>query len=356
MAKIILTPTDDLDKVLLSNREPNTEFVLTTGVYKTKGNWYYPDWTHLASNCKLYGNNSTIILSDAAIKSVNNVVRPDRDLNVFWAGANTYIENVTFDGNESIFNNADPSKAWFVTSGLRTSGKSTILNVTIQNIRGTYNGVNTLTKEIESFGISVYGTDGGSTIINCTVQNCPENSYISAISAGHVGTNCSKTIVSNCKVNIGKTNWFGYGINCNVNISNCEITAGPRIAIYNDTDNVDNAYIENCKFSNVDKLVSIITPAGSNAYKRNIKIKDTNVSFNQGATRHLIEMWDQNNDTNKRQIGPILLQNVNVSQDVATKLYVATVGNDIRPITIVDCNLPYGIENLAGNMLSLFPK
>ena len=356
--KITLTPSDDFDKTLSLNRETGTEFILTTGTYKTKGNWYYSDWTTLAAGCKLTGNGSTLVLDSAtAIKSVNGIVRPDRDLNVLWAGANTVIENLTIDGNESSFVNiTDASKTWFVTTGLRTSGKSIITNVTVQNIRGTFSGVGTMTKEIESFGISTFGSDGGSVITNCIVQSCPENSYISAISVGHFGAMVAKSTVTGCKVNVGKTNWFGFGINCNVYVSNCEVVAGPRIGVYNDTNITENCVIENCKFNNVEKLISLIIPPGNSNYKKNIKIKNCNVGFTSGPARHLIELWDQNGDasTVKRQQGPILFQNVTVTQDPATKLYVAVVGSDIRPITLVDCVLPNGIENLAGNMLSIY--
>lgn len=357
--KINLTPSDDFDKALGNNREPGTEFVLTQGVYKTKGNWYYSDWTTLAPGCKLYGNGSTLLLDSAtAVKSVNNVVRPDRDLNVLWTGKDTYVDNLIVDGNESAFTNvSDASKTWFVTTGLRSFGKLTANNITVQNIRGTFAGVGTLTQQIESFGISVTGADGGSTITGCVVQSCPENSYISAISAGHVGPNVAKTNVTNCKVNVGKNNWFGFGLNCNVNISNCEIVAGPRIALYNDTNVTENCVVENCKFSNVEKLISLIIPPGGSNYKRNVKIKGCNVGFTAGVARHLVEMWDQNGDatTVKRQQGPLLIQNTTVTlADLTTKLYVATVGSDIRPITIVDCSIPVALENIAGNMLTIF--
>ena len=163
--KITLFPTDDFDKALASNRDPGTEFILTQGTYKTRGNWYFSDWTHLAPGCKLIGNGSTLMLDvSSSIKSVNGIVRPDRDLNVLWVGANTTVENLIIDGNESAFVNSDPSKTWFVTTGLRSSGRLTASNVTVQNIRGTYAGIGTLSKEIESFGISVTGNDGGSLI------------------------------------------------------------------------------------------------------------------------------------------------------------------------------------------------
>lgn len=356
--KITLTPSDNFDKALASNREPGTEFILTQGVYKTAGNWYFNDWTHLASGCKITGNGSSLVLDPIlAIKNVNGITRPDRDLNVLWTGANTIVENLTIDGNESAFLNTDPNKTWYVTTGLRSSGKLTATNITVQNIRGTFAGIGTLTKEIEAFGISTTGPDGGSTIANCIVHNCPENSYISAISAGHVGTNVAKTNVSNCKVNIGKNNWFGFGINCNVHISNCEIVNGPRIAIYNDTNVTENCIIEKCKFNSIEKLISLIIPPGSNDQKKNIKIKGCNIGFTSGSARHLVEMWDQNNDVGniKRQQGPLLIQDSSVTLgDPATKLYIATVGNDIRPISIVDCNVPVAVENMAGNMLVVF--
>ena len=357
--KINLTPTDDFDLALSSNRQSGTEFILTPGIYKTKGNWFYSDWNSLAPGCKLYGNGSTLLLDSAAVvKSVNGVVRPDRDLNVLWTGANTTIENLIIDGNESMFVNAtDASKTWFVTSGLRSAGKLTATNIIVQNIRGTFAGVGTLTKEIESFGISTFGSDGGSTITNCIVQNCPENSYVSAISVGHFGVNVAKSVVLNCKVNVGKNNWFGFGINCNVYVSNSEVINGPRIGIYNDTNVAENCTIENCKFSNIDKLISLIIPPGAVNYKKNIRVKGCTAGFNAGVAKHLVEMWDQNGDaaTVKRQQGPLLIQNTTVTlADLTTKLYVATVGSDIRPISIVDCSIPVALENIAGNMLTIF--
>lgn len=357
--KIILTPTDDFDKALAANREPGTEFVLTQGIYKTRGNWYFEDWTHLASGCKLVGNGSTIILDPVTVtRHVKNQIRPDRDLNVFWVGSNTFVENLVIDGNEKSFADVnDPSKTWYVTTGLRSLGKTTVENVIVQNIRGTFSAVNTLTKEIESFGISTTGNDGGSIINRCTVQSCPENSYVSAISAGHVGPNVSRSFIRDCKINIEKNNWFGFGINCNVSISNCEIVSGPRIAIYNDTLETENCNIKDCKFNNVDKLVSLIIPPGSSSHKRNIKIADCWVKFSSGDARHLIELWDQNTNapTVKRQQGPIAIKNVRVElTDSNTKLYIAVVGSDIRPITLIDCNIPVNIENMAGNMLSVF--
>lgn len=358
--KITLLPNDDFDKALAVNREPGTEFVLIAGAtYKTKGNWYYPDWCHLGTGCKLYGNGARLVLDTAnAVRSVNNVVRPDRDLNVLWTGRNVVVENLIIDGNEaSLVNATDLSKTWFVTCGIRTTGKASITNVTVENIRGTYNGVATLNKEIESFGILVTGPDGGSTITNCIVQNCPENSYISAIYSGHVGPNVAKNIISNCKINIGKNNWFGYGANCNVYVSNSEIINGPRMAIYNDTDITDNVVVDNCKFANIEKLISMIIPPGVNFPKKNFKIRNTTASFVSGAARHLIEYWDKNADAAsvKRQFGPTLLENVTVTlADPTTKLYVATVGSDLRPIMVVDCNIPVTLENMAGNMLVVF--
>jgi hypothetical protein len=356
--KIILAPTDDFDKALASNRDPGTVFVLTQGIYKTRGNWYFNDWLHLAPGCQLIGNGSILKLDiSSSIKSFNGVVRPDRDLNILWVGANTLVENLTLDGCESELINVDPLKTWFVTTGLRSFGKLTANNVTVQNIRGTYSGAGTLSKQIEAFGISVTGFDGGSIIKDCIVQNCPENSYISAFLAGHVGSTAAKTTVSNCKINVGKTNWFGFGINSNALISNCEIINGPRIAIYNDTNTTENCVIENCKFNNVEKLISLIIPPGVSFPKKNVKIQGCNVGFLSGSTRHLIELWDRNPDATltKRQLGPIYIQNTSIDMaDPTTKLYVATVGSDIRPITIADCNIPVSLENMAGNMLSIF--
>lgn len=357
--KITLTPTDDFDKALAVNREPGTEFVLTQGTYKTRGNWYFNDWMHLAPGCKLFGNNSTLMLDPSlSVKNVKGVVRPDRDLHVLWTGANTTVENLTIDGNEAAFvNTTDPANTWFVATGLRSYGKLNANNIVVQNIRGTYSGINTLSKEIEAFGISVVGTDGGSTISGCTVQNCPENSYVSAISAGHVGPTVAKTIVTNCKINVGKTNWFGFGLNQNVHIFNCEIINGPRMALYNDTHITDGCIIENCKFSNIEKLISLIIPPGDSNYKRNVKIKDCMVGFAAGSTRHLVELWDQNSNavSVKRQLGPIFIQNTPITlADSTTKLYVATVGSDIRPIVITDCSIPVILENMAGNMLAVY--
>lgn len=352
--RIQLTPTDDFDLALASNRQPGTEFVLTKGTYKTKGNWYYSDWFTLAAGCKLYGEGSTLILSENPAKSYNGVVRPDRDLNVLWSGANTYIENLTVDGNESAFVNTDPSKTWFVVTGVRAHGKATIKNVTVQNIRGTRNGIGTITKQIEAFGFSTVGPVGGSIIDGCTVQSCPENSYISCISAGHTGTNLSQSIISNCNTNVSKNNWFGFGVNCCVYITNSNVINGSMIGVYNDTDNSDNVTVENCSFNNIEKLISLITIPGKNEYKRNLKIKNVTATYTSGSTKHLVEMWDQGTDSTKRQMGPILLQNVKVTQDVSSSLYVACVGNDIRPVTLVDCSIPYGVTNLAGNMLSIY--
>lgn len=347
--KITLYPTDDFDKALSLNRDPGTEFVLTKGVYKTKGNWYYNDWLTLASGCKLYGEGSTLILGENATKSYNNIVRPDRDLNVIWVGPNTVVENLIIDGNESHFNNTDPSKTWFITTGIRSTGTVTINNVIVKNIRGTKNAINTLTKEIESFGISTVGQHGGSVIDNCIVQDCPENSYISAIGCGHIGNNVSDSIIRNCSINVGKNNWFGYGVNQNVKIKNCNIKNGPSIAVYNDTDVTENILVENCKFENIDKLVSLITVPVKNEFKRNIKIKNCEVIYSSGPIKHLVELWDKNLDSVKRQMGPVLIYNTSISMlDSNSKLYVACVGNDVRPVVLLDCNISHKIE-MSGN-------
>jgi hypothetical protein len=350
--KIELSPFDDFDKALSLNRDANTEFVLKKDeVYKTKGNWYYSDWHTLAPKCKLRGEGAKLMLDvDNVVKSVGGVVRPDRDLNVFWT-SDSVVEDLTIIGNEEKFKNLDPSKTWHVTSGIRsTDGPSVFRNLTVEGIRGSFSSTGTIHKEIEAFPISIVGKTGGGLIENCVVQNCPEQSYVSAFYPGFVGNNLKTTIVKNCKVDIGKNNWFGFGVNCNVEITGCEILNGVRFAIYNDTDITENIVVNNCKFNNIEKLISMIIPPGSNHQKTNIQIKNTEIMFSDGPTRHLVELWDQNNNSSKRQMGPVLLKNVTTYPvNKNTKVYVAVVSNDLRPIIATDCNFPFVIENLAGN-------
>ena len=328
--KIYLTPSDSIDAALFRNRLPNTEFHLQKGEYITMGNWLYQDYISLAPNCKLYGNGSTIKLSNTPIKAVNGIVRPDRDYNVFWAGNNTFIEDVIFDGNEQAFRTDD----WFV-GGLRVIGNATLNNITVKNIRGSYNAANTLSKEIEVFGIVVTGNEGGSIIDTCSIVECPANSYVSGIYLGH-NNNPKVSRITNCKVDIGASNWFGYSCNENgiIEHSTCK---GPRTAFYNDTQITNNVSISKCEFMDVDKLISLIIPVGSNDRKSNVKVVDTKVTFTSGAERHLVELWDKNNNAViKRQLGPVILQNVTVNNSPSTKLYVACVGNDIRPTYIIE--------------------
>lgn len=347
--KITLYPSDDFDKALSLNREPGTEFVLTKGSYKTKGNWYYKDYLTLAAGCKLYGEGSTLTLSPDAVRNPGGVVRPDRDLNVIWTNQNAHVENLVIDGNEQLFNNADPSKSWYVTCGIRGVGKNTFKGLTVQNVRGTLNGVNTLTPQIESFAISTYGPTGGSVIESCKVQQCPENSYVSSFTIGHTGTQLSQSVVTDCKIHVGNGNWYGYGVNQNVLISKSSITNGCQNAVYNDTDNTEDVIIDECNFNNIDKLVSLIIVSNKPEFRRNIKVKNTKIAYAGGLTKHLVELWDKNVDSVKRQLGPVLLQNISVSLfDENSKLYVASVGNDVKPVVLVDSKMLYKIE-VAGN-------
>lgn len=352
--KIELSPSDNIDKAFSLIREPGTEFVLKNGTYETMGNWYYSDWWTVASGCKVYGNGSRIILNKNAKKDFSGVVRPDRDLNVMWVGSDVHIEDLILDGNESVFRNQDPNQSWFIANGLRSFGKLTAVGVTVENIRGSQSPSGTLSSGVESFGIVSNGSDGGSYIKNCIVQNCPDKSYVSAFTIGHVGTNCSKSYVTDCKVNVGNNNWYGYSSNCNGEISNCEIINGPKIALYNDTLITDNLLVENCVFRNIEKLSSFNIPAGYSEPKRNIRLKDIRVFYKKQDIIHLLELWDQNKDNIKRQLGPVLYQNVTVDHDLSSKLYIAVVGNDIRPITLTGCYFPKPFENMAGNQVSVF--
>lgn len=342
--QVKLSPSDNFDLALSLNREPGTEFVLQKGgQYFTLGNWYYKNYKHLAPKCKLYGEGARLSLSPDAVRSVSAIPRPDRDLNVLWTDEESLVSNLTIDGNEKAFQNVDPVKKWYITTGIRGFGKQYYSNVIVENIRGDFNPVGTLSSQIESFAFSTVGGEGGSVIKDCKVQNCPENSYISSFNIGHVG-NVLQSIVSNCSIDIGKNNWLAFGVNCKVLVKNCS-AKGNRIALYNDTLITDSVIVDKCSFEGIDKLISFVIPPGSNDPKKDIAIKNSQISYSEGSVKHLVELWDQNNDKIERQLGPILLESNKITAN-ADAMHIAAVGNDIRSVILLNTL----VSNLKSNI------
>lgn len=349
---IHLSPSDNFDKALSLVREPGTEFVLKKDeTYKTSGNWGFPDYTSAAPSI-LHGEGARLLLSNP-VRSWNGAERKDRDLGVLWCAHGAVVENLEIDGDEKRFRNADPGKEWYVAQGLWGRGTITARNVTVRGIRGAYNAPNTLSNSVEAFAFGSQDNNGGSIFEECRVVDCPENSYVSCFQIGHDNIAANRSIVKNCTIDIGKNNWFGFGVNCNVDIDNCTIKGGVQNAVYNDTGRTNNIRITNSSFSNIDKALSLIVPNGHPANKTGVIFRNSRFVFNSGAERHLAELWDKNVGAESIMGGVYFVDSEAVCLDNTTKLYVACAGRELREVVLVNTKTNVQIVNTIGNKLTI---
>lgn len=350
---IHLSPSDNFDRALDLMREPGTEFVLKNGEkYSTKGNWAFSNYHSVGSEVVLHGEGARLCLENP-IRSHNGVTRKDRDLGVLWCGHNAIVENLILDGNEKLYNNPDdPSKAWYVSQGLWGSGTIRANNVIVENIRGAVNAPNSLSGSVEAFAFGCQDNNGGSVFEDCKVQNCPEDSYISCFQIGHDNIAANRSTVKNCTIDIGKNNWFGFGVNCNVDIINCEIKNGVRNAVYNDTGRTSDIRIKDCTFSNIEKALSLIVPNGHPANKGKVLFRNSVLRFSKGAERHLVELWDKNTSA-ESIMGGVYFVDCAATCEQDTKLYVACAGKEIREVVLINCLTSVPIVNTIGNKLTI---
>ena len=347
---IHLSPNDNFDRALSLMRDPKTEFVLKKGErYKTQGNWAFSDYHSVGAEVILHGEGARLCLENP-IQSYNGIPRKDRDLGVLWCGHNATVENLILDGNEKLYNNPDPSKAWYVAQGLWGSGTIRANNVTVENIRGAYSAPNSLSGSVEAFAFGSQDNNGGSVFEECKVQNCPEDSYISCFQIGHDNPVANRSTVKNCTIDIGKNNWFGFGVNCNVDIINCEIKNGVRNAVYNDTGRTSDVRIKDCTFSNIEKALSLIVPNGHPGNKGKVLFRNSVLKFSKGAERHLVELWDKNTGV-ESIMGCVYFVDCAATCEQDTKLYVACAGKEIREVVLINCLTSVPLVNTIGNKL-----
>jgi hypothetical protein len=236
---VIIRPHNDELDAALAMAQPGHVIVLPMGVSTTRGNWTASKeraWRNVPAGVRIVGEHGSerhiIRLSPDAERRPDGVLRPDRDLDVLWAGPGVTLQGVTLDSNEGAFRASGSEPPWYV-GGLRTHGRINLEDVRWMCLRGDWKPEGTLSKEIERFALSGPGPVTGSRIHNCHVHAVAESAYVSGIFAGGPCGELMAT-VSDCTVDLGWDNQFGFSANRNVLFSRVRCRGG-RYGFYNDT-------------------------------------------------------------------------------------------------------------------------
>lgn len=259
---MILRPTtgslDDAFRVA----EAGDVIELEAGVYETAGNWGFGtsrQWCQLQPGVRLVGagaDRTIIRLSSGADRSSDLGVRPDRDLNLLWAGAGCRVSGITFDGNERRFVATNGQPAWYV-SGLRFHGRYQLEDVEVVGLRGTWEDRAANQKSIEVFGVSSQGDTGGSRLTHVRVRDVSASAYVSGIYLGATPPTSGPSLVHGCSADLGDGNQFSFSASSEVTFVGCDGRGG-KYGFYNDTGPTTGVVLADCRLSGSWAAISLV--------------------------------------------------------------------------------------------------
>jgi hypothetical protein len=283
---------------------------LGEGTYRTLGNFSAGParrYCQLAAGVRLVGQGSarTVIRLAPEAREPTLASRPDRDTNVLWAGPGVSIAGITFDANMAECPDCH-------VGGLRFHGAYDLEDLHIVGLRGSWNNPSTLTREIEVFAISSQGDTGGSRVHRVAVYDVAPSAYVSGIFLGSTLDPSRRSRVTNCDVQLGSGNQFGFSANRSVDFAQCR-SRGGRYGFYNDTGPTRDITLDGCDLEGSWAAVSVIAKA-TDGVRGPIRILRSHLLGARG-----VEVWDR---TGQSIPADLLLDGCEVDAD-----YLTTVSN-----------------------------
>jgi hypothetical protein len=324
---------DEFDEALSETTRPGEEIHLRSGVgYVTQGNWLAQTrpWANLAAGVALIGNGATVSLRNP-FTAPEGIQRANRDVNLLWGAGDNTIRDLTMDGSQAGAN--------LHVGGIRILGPADISNVEVRGLRGTWNGVGTLHKEIEVFGLVVLGGATPSKVNNFRIANCAPNAYVSGV---FLVNNAEGSVLN---IDLGARNWFGISAGERVKFYNVSVT-GARVVLYNDTGPTDRVSVSNLFAVGAETLLSMVSVDGTR--KGHIAIRDSEVELvgDAAGEARIVELVDKT-PTMNAPLGHVLLSDVTVTS-VAKRIHAAPfLGLGVQPVVFDNCKLPANLQSTA---------
>lgn len=320
--KVEVRYPDEFDEALRETTRAGEEIHLRSGVgYVTAGNWTVLDspWCNLARGVSIFGNGATLSLRNPV-----GADRPDRDVNLIWGAGDNLIHDLTFDGSQA--------GAGLHVGGIRILGRYDIKNVEVRGLRGTWNGVGTLHKEIEVFPFVGFGPGG--TVQNFRVRNCSPNSYVSGVYLVKGG------YARDLDIDLGGGNWFALSGGEDCTFRRAKIR-GAKIVLYNDTGPTDKILLDEIDAEGAVTVVSLVTTDGS--AKGHVAIRDSTFSLTPDAAgdARLVERIDKST-TPRFRFSHVLFSGCDIAS-TASRTHAAPTVGAADPVIFDGCMLP---ENL----------
>jgi hypothetical protein len=307
---MILRPkTHELDAAFAAAKAGDV-IELGPGIHRTMGNYAAGQsrgWCQLAAGVRVVGAGSrkTIIQLHPDARTATLAQRPDRDTNVLWGNVDISISGITFDANYRHLPECH-------VGGLRFHGRYELEDVRVIGLHGSWQAPKTLTKEIEVFAVSSVGNSGGSRLEKVTVGEVAPSAYVSGIFVGSTVEVSEASKVSDCLVELGSGNQFGYSANRRVSFWNC-VSTGGRYGFYNDTGPTQDVTLDQCDLSGSHAAVSLIAKA-PDGVRSAVRVLRSRIRGGRG-----IEVWDR---TNTAIAAEALLDSCDIDVD-----YITAVAN-----------------------------
>ncbi len=329
--KIHLSTSDDLDAALFDNRRPGTEFVLQSGVHWTRGVWWHgANWERvLAPGCVVRPNDGPweIRLHPDATRSLDGQPREGKDVWVM-----THGEGAKWVGG---FINGD-YRNW-MDSVVKAALRGYCCELEEMKFGGCRGGY---ANQVEAFPLSLIGA-GASKLKDIKFIDCAPESYVSAVNFGHIG-GTGTTTCEDVLVDIGDGNWFAFGVNERVRISNAKVNGKLRNLIYNDTRRTDGIEIEYVTVTGgVERVLSLVVKPGDDTFKGNVTMSgvETDVLADSAGDARIVEIWDQ---VGSGKTGAVLAFDCDF-RSTATRVWaVSGATSSNAPLIVANSRLPEG--------------
>lgn len=222
--KYIISNPIDFDRAALSAEDGDTIYINAGVVAETKGNWWFPNFLTLKAGVNLEGDpGAGLKFSAAPATTALSAPRVAKDLNILWAGGRNKITGIKFD--------CMPPLGGWNGGGLRFDNRYIVSGCEIVGLRGNWQD------QVEVFAISSQGDTCGSTVDQVKVHSVEPNSYVSGIYIGGTVPPSDPNKVSrvtNCSVDLGMGNQFGFSCTYKTKFIRCE-TKGGAYGLYTDT-------------------------------------------------------------------------------------------------------------------------
>lgn len=305
---------NQFDWALRMARSPGDEIVVEAGATVfTQGSWAFPEfqWIGLAPGVRLsLGKGSTVLLAANAVRTTDGLIRPNRDLNILWIGADAEIV-----GEGTLDANYEAHPGWNC-GGIRAFGKCQLSGLTIIGLSGD--------RQVkESFAFSAEGATGGTHIVNVKVNRCSigPGSYVSGIYVGATIDNGIRSIVELCEVDLGEHGHFAYSSTFITFFLNC---VGKSMRFWY-TDTGDGiAVIEQCSGgASYSVIGSVATESQvSRPHTRSVVVEDS--EFTQiGKEARWIEWWNKGGV----QLGGVVIKSCTFNGFTHRAAIVGTTGS-----------------------------